>query len=64
MEKDKPWGTKPQLIDSADKLDTNLADATALCNGNSDTQLLSSTGNLLLHNQIQNETKESLLIAN
>lgn len=41
-----PWGTKPQLWDSIDKLDTNRAEAFALCNGIIDSTLLNSNGNL------------------
>lgn len=47
VETNTPWGTKAQLSDSLDKLDINLAEAIALCNGiiEPPTQL-NSTGNL------------------
>lgn len=60
-EKEWPWGTKAQLLDSTDKLDINLADAIALCSGNIDRQLLSSTGNLFL--TIQSEAIHIIIAA-
>lgn len=51
MSKNKPWGTNAQFRDSTDKLDINLAEDTALCNGIIDSIQLNCNGNLTTPNQ-------------
>ena len=58
----KPWGTKPQCWDSMDKLDINLADATALYKGIIDSMLLNCNGNLIItHNKQINKNAIKVL---
>lgn len=53
-----PWGIKPQLWDSAERIELRRAEAMALCNGSIDPKQRKFKGNLSRSGSNNNEEEE------